>query len=156
MANKQRYRFGANDPVRLPVDSGNVVEVGDLIYQATDDARAASSLAASSTLAETQEAFHDSFVGVSADQSRDGDTKDILVHTAGTHEFDCDAATFEVGDLVGPAESSGAAIEDQKVVAVATANLAIGRVAKRYGSNTTKVLVRIVSTVMAGGPQAAA
>jgi hypothetical protein len=44
-------------------------------------------------------------------------------------------------------------LTDQMVAKVATANLAIGRCAKRVNPAGTRVLVDIVSTVMRGGPQ---
>ena len=156
MSNVQRHRRELNDPVEAAVDSGTVIETGDLVWQDTDDAKPADDVTSATTLAGTQEAFHDAFLGVAEQASRDGDTSDIRVGTRGVWEFPCDAATFELGDLVGPAAGVSPAIVPQKVVAVATENLAIGRVAKRYPSNTTKVLVRIVSTVMDGGPQAMA
>jgi hypothetical protein len=157
LSNVQRHRREANNPVEAAVDLATAIEIGDMVWQDSDDAKPASDVAEASTLAETQEAFHDGFLGVSEQASRATlESNDIRVGTTGVWEFTCDAATFELGALVGPAAGAGAAIVDQKVAAVATPNLAIGRVAKRYGSNTTKVFVRISSVVMSGGPQAAA
>jgi hypothetical protein len=155
MSNRSRHRQGPDSPTFFDINADVVVEVGDLMYQATDDVRPASSLAAGSTLALSQEAFHDAFAGVAMQAHRNGDgaRTDFRIGTTGRYEFDCAAAQFEVGDLVGPADAGSSVLEDQKVVEVATPNLAIGRVAKRYSSNTTKVLVDIISTVMYGGPQ---
>ena len=155
MANVNRHKLWNSDPVVAAVDSATVIEIGDLVFLDTDDAKPASSVAAASSLALTQEAFHDKFLGVAAQQSRAGDTDDIRVDSSGVHEFPCDSANFEIGDLIGPAAGSGFAIVDQKVVAVATANLAIGRCAQR-GTALTKVFVKIESVVMAGGVQAMA
>lgn len=156
MSDTFRYKSGETNPVFNPVDSAQIIEIGDLVFLNTDDVRAASQFTWGSSLAITQESFHDAFLGVAEQRSRSGDTDDIRVSTEGEFEFECDAATFEIGDLVGPADSGSSSLEDQKVVAVATENLAIGRVARRYASNTTVVRVRIKSTVMLGGPQAAA
>ena len=156
MSDKQRHKYGASNPVVAAVDSASVIEIGDAVYLDTDDAKPASAMAAGGSLAATQEAFHDIFLGVAAQRSRALDTDAIRVDAEGTFEYPCDSATFEVGDLVGLAESAAFAVEDQKVVAVATANLAIGRVAKREATAVTKVFVRIISTVMLGGPQVAA
>jgi len=158
------YKYGDVHPVTSPVDSAVAVEIADLVYLDTDDVKSAGYDADAdgtgelwnTNIATTQEAFHDVFLGVSSQRSRVGDTKDVRVSTRGVFEFSCDAATFEIGDLVGPAKTSGNNLENQKVVAVATPNLAIGRVAKRYGSNTTTVYVEIVSTIQHGGPQGAA
>lgn len=149
-----RYKYGDANPVVSPaVVTDTVIQPGDLV---TDTPAAAADVTWDTDLATTQEAFHDAFLGVSGQRSRDGDTDPIRVNTTGVFEFDCAAATFDLGDLVGPAKATGNALESQKVVAVASANLAIGRVAKAYGSNTTKVLVRVESTVMTGGPRAMA
>lgn len=155
MANTMRYRYGDTNPVMAAVDSATVIEIGDLLYLDTDDAKPASSLADTTTEAGNQEAFHDKFLGVAEQASASGDTDEIRVATAGVFEFDCPAETRQLGQLIGVDEaSSGTALEDQVVDNVATANLAIGFVAKT--TTTTKVLVDIVSTVMRGGPQAMA
>lgn len=68
----------------------------------------------------------------------------IRIDAGGVFEFDCASATFEVGDLVGCAKQSGNALEDQKVVAVASEALAIGRVTQR-GTSITRVKIQILS-----------
>lgn len=154
MADNFRYRYGDAKPVvSPPVVSATVVEIGDLV---TNTPAPASAVAWASSIAGTQEAFHDVFLGVAAQRSRNGDTDSVRVNTTGVHEFDCQSATFALGALVGPAKQAGNAIESQKVVAVATPNLAVGRIAKAYPTATTKVLVEIDSTLMNGGPQAPA
>lgn len=157
MADTMRWRYGETNPVVLPVDEATIIEIGDLVYLDTDDAKPASAQADQGTLAGNQELLHDKFAGVAMQRSRDGDTDPVRVATTGVFEFDCASATFEVGALLGPVETSGGdALEDQKVVSVATANLAVGRCAKRLSQAGTKLLVDVVSTVMHGGPQAAA
>jgi len=149
--------YGEPNPVvSKEVATATVIEVGDLVSAAAGVIENAADLTWNTNLATTQEDFHDIFLGVACERSRNGDVSALKVNTSGVHEFDCAAATFEIGDLVGPADSGSSTLMSQKVVAVATANLAIGRVAKRYGSNTTKVLVEIFSTVMHGGAQAMA
>ena len=164
MADRQLQRWGEPESVTVRVDSAIVIEIGDLVWLNTDDGRPAGQDTNSdgtgdlwsTSLAVTQEAFHDSFLGVAQQRSRNGDTDDIRLATRGVHEFDCASATFEVGDLVGPAKTSGDNIENQKVVAVATENLAIGYVVKPYASATTKVMVRVFGTKAGGGIQAMA
>jgi hypothetical protein len=131
-----------------------VIEIGDLVYLDTDDAKPASAQADQGTEAANQELFHDKFAGVAMQASRNGDSQPIRVATAGVFEFDCLSTTFEVGKLIGDDEAaSGTALEDQVVAPVATANLAIGRCAKRVNPAATRVLVDIVSTMQGGGPQ---
>lgn len=154
MTDTMRWRYGETNPVILPVDSATVIEIGDLIWLDTDDAKPASAVADQSTEAANQEYFHDRFVGVAMQRSPAGHTLPIRVATTGVFEFGCLSATFELGALVGVDEASGGTqLEDQVLAAVATANLAIGRVAARVNPAATKSLVDIVSTVMYGGPQ---
>lgn len=148
------YQYGDIRPVITPaVGSSAVIQIGDLV---TKTPTAAADVAWDTNLAGTQEAFHDDFLGVSCRRSLSGETAPIRVATSGVFRFKCDAATFAIGDLVGPAKATGNNLENDKVVSVATANLAIGRVVAHYGTNTTEVLVEIVSTVAHGGPQAPA
>ena len=157
MSNLLRWRYGDTNPVLMAVDSATVIEIGDLVYLDTDDAKPASSQSDQGSEVLNQEAFHDTFLGVAMQQSRDGDTDDIRIATTGVFEFVCPSGTFELGDLVGVDEASGgSSLEDQQVDAVASENLAIGRCAKRVPSASTSVLVDIVSTVLRGGPQAMA
>jgi hypothetical protein len=154
VANTMRWRYGDTSPVMLPVDATTVIEIGDLVYLETDDARPASAAADAGTEAANQEAFHDKFAGIAMQASRNGDTQPIRVATAGVFEFDCLSGTYEVGKLIGADENAGGtALEKQTVTPVATANLAIGRCAKRVNPAATRVLVDIVSTMLRGGPQ---
>jgi hypothetical protein len=154
MADSMRWRYGETNPVQLPVDSATVIEIGDLVYLDTDNAKPAAAHADQSSKAGNQEAFHDKFAGVAMQRSRSGDTQPIRVATSGVFEFPCSSGTYEVGALVGLEEqSNGTQLENQKLDDVSTANLAIGRCAKRVNPAGTRVLVDIVSTVMHGGPQ---
>ena len=154
MSDILRWRYGDTSPVVIPVDSATVIEIGDLVYLDGDDAKPASSQADAGTEAANQEAFHDLFAGVAMQRSRAGDTAPIRVATRGVFEFPCPSSTFEVGALIGASENgAGNALEDQQVEGVATANLALGRCAKRVSSAATTVLVDIVATISHGGPQ---
>ncbi len=154
MANTMRWRYGDTRPKIYEVDSATVIEIGDLVYLQTDDVRPASDQTDQASEVGNQELFHDIFAGVAMQSSRNADTQPIRVATSGVFEYDCLSTTFEVGDLIGVDENSGGiALEDQVVAAVATANLAIGRCAKRLNPAGTKALVEIVSTISHGGPQ---
>src|SRR3977135_2867677 len=39
MSNTMRWRYGDTCPVMLPVDSATVIEIGDMLYIDTDDAK---------------------------------------------------------------------------------------------------------------------
>jgi hypothetical protein len=150
-----RYRTGDVKPRMVSVASATVIEKGDLLYLDTT-AKPAADVTWDTNIATTQEEFHDAFLGVAMAASADGETDPIPVATQGEFEFDCAAAQFAAGALVGTAKQSGNALESQKVVSVATANLAVGRVTKQYTANTTVVCLEIDSVVYTGGPRAAA
>ncbi len=162
MADTMRWRYGDTHPVVMAVDAATVVEIGDLVHLNTDDALPASSIddiggAGPADLATAQEILHDAYLGVAMQRSRDGDTTPIRIATRGVFEIDTASATFEVGDLVGADDNSGGtALENQTVIAVATENLAVGRVARSVAVADTRVFVEIVGTITHGGPQAAA
>lgn len=126
--------------------SGVSITVG-LPYPASDEPW-------DTNLATTQETFVDKFLGCAAQRGLSAETDPLRINTRGVHEFDCASAAFALGALVGPAKQSGNLLEDQKVVAVATVDLAIGRVAKAEPAAVTKVLVEVFSSVMEGGVQA--
>jgi hypothetical protein len=155
MADVMRWRYGETNPIVLPVDAATVIEIGDLVYLDTDDAKSASAQADQATEAANQALFHTKFAGVAMQRSRSGDVEPIRVATTGVFELPCAAATFEVGGLIGSCENAGGdALENQKVKSTAAVKYAIGRCAKRVNPADVKVLVDIVSTVMYGGPQA--
>ena len=155
MANTMRWRYGDTCPVMMPVDSATVIEIGDMLFIDTDDAKPASSQNDQGTEIANQQLFHDLFAGVAMQASRSGDTQPIRVATTGVFEFDCVSTTLEVGDLMSSDENvGGTALLNQTVVKVAAANAAVGRCAKRLNPAGTRVLVDIVSAMLKGGPQA--
>jgi hypothetical protein len=152
MSDKMRWRYADTNPVVAAVDSATVIEIGDLLWQDTDDAKPASALSDQGSEAANQEALADNFLGVAMQRSRSGDVAPIRVATTGVFEFDCPSGTFELGALIGADENAGGdALLDQQVAPVATSPRAIGRVAKREPIATTSVLVDVRSTVMTGG-----
>jgi len=152
MSNKMRWRYGDTNPVVAAVDSTTVIEIGDLLWQDTDDAKPASDQTDQGSEVANQQEFASQFLGVAMQRSRSGDTAPIRVATTGVFEFDCPSGTFELGNLVGVDENgAGTALLDQQVAAVNDSRYAVGRVAKREASATTSVLVDVRSTVMTGG-----
>jgi hypothetical protein len=152
MSDKMRWRYGDTNPVVAAVDSATAIEIGDLVWQDTDDAKPAASAAWTANLAGTQGVFTPKFLGVAMQRSRAGDTAPIRVATSGVFEFDCASTTAELGATVGAAANSGGtALDNQMVVAVANNAYAIGRVAKRLATAATTILIDINSVVMNGG-----
>jgi hypothetical protein len=152
MSDKMRWRYGDTNPVVAAVDSDSVIEIGDLVWLDTDDAKRASARADLGSEPANQEAFAEKFLGVAMQRSRSGDTAPIRVATTGVFELDCPSGTFELGELVGADENAGGtALLDQQVAKVTNSRYAIGRVAKRQPTAGTSVLVDVRSTVMTGG-----
>jgi hypothetical protein len=152
-------RHDAPDSVLAAVDSAQEIQIGDLVYLVTDDARAADQVSYAAGLAQAQEDFTNQFIGVAMQRSASGDTAVIRVAINGVFEFDTASDTFEIGDLIAVAANSGAdALANQAVVnlgvhTVATNERAIGRCAQREASAVTKVKVAISSVVMFGEVQ---
>ena len=149
LANIMRWR--KSDPkgvIRMPVDSAQVIEVGDQVYNNGNDVRAASQFAyVAGDLPGTQANFAAKFLGIALDASASGDTAEIAIGTKGTYEMNCAAATFEMNDLVGPDDDATPVLEDQAVIAIGENGWgATGRVVRRYAANTTRVQVEIFQT----------
>ena len=157
-----RYVTGETNPRNVNVASATVIQIGDLVILASAAGVAASALADTATLAGNQEGVHDTFLGVALEGSADGETKDISVATTGVFRMPCtdttttdNASDFTHGELVGVDEATGTTVSAVRVIGVATANLAVGRVTKVY-SQVLFADVEIVSTMHHGGPQAMA
>lgn len=154
MPDKMRWRYGDTNPVVAAVDSDTVVEIGDLVWQDTDDAKPAASVPVAGIVDTEglQAVFTSNFLGVAMQRSRAGETEPIRVLTTGVFEFDCPSSRFELGDLMGVWNDQGLKNQGVDEVSKDAFSLAIGRVAKRAPSATTTVLVAICSTVMWGIP----
>jgi hypothetical protein len=156
MSNVMRWRYGETNPVVLSVDGSTLIEIGDLVYLSTDHAYPAATQANQGSITANQQLFHSVFAGVAMQCSPVGATDPIRVATTGVFEYECESATFEVGQLLGPDQPSGATVlTSQQVAAVSAVDLAVGRCASRVNPASTSVLVDVVSTVLFGGPQAA-
>jgi hypothetical protein len=152
MSDKMRWRYGDTNPVVAAVNAETVVEIGDLVWLDTDDAKPASGIANQGSKTANQTALKAKFLGVAMQRSRIDDVAPIRVATTGVFEFDCPSGTFELGDLIGgDTNAAGALLLNQQAAKVASSSCAIGRIAKRQASATTSVLVDIRSTVMTGG-----
>lgn len=153
-----RYIRGGIPAGSLKV-SGTVaaeIKAGDLLVLTSSKAIRVSSLADSGTLAQNQEAAHDVFLGSALSGKLAGETRDILVQPNGVHRYPCVAlgAALDVGTLIGIAGSgTGLAVgmEDQKVVSVATANLAIGKLVEPAAIGATELIFEMSSAL--GTPQ---
>lgn len=156
MANVQRHRHFAANPIVAPVDLAVAIEIGDIVYLETDDVRPASS-ATQTSVGGTQAYVHARFAGIAASGHVANDAKvtQVRVNTNGEFEHPAAAGTYRIGTLITAAAGAGNAVLAQKVE-VGTAGEAIGYCVRDYGVNPTKVLWRAFSSVVGGGPQAIA
>lgn len=143
------YKSGDRKLLTLSMDTSYTVLKGEMLEYVTDDVRALDEMADVGLKADNQRAAATAFIGIAVKTSTLGVPSTIPVATAGVFEFDCASATFEVGDLVGPAgtgSGGNVGVSSTTVVAVATADLAIGKVARR-GTSVTRISVEIFSKV---------
>ena len=146
MADVQRHLGDPDRPKLAAVDSAQVIEIGDLLYLATDDARAAAQITYGASLVITQRAFALLFLGVAESASASGETAAVRYGTAGVYTFPCASATFEIGDMIGVDDNAGGtALTSQQVIAVTDPQAAIGIVAEREASAVTAVKVELFS-----------
>ena len=142
------HRFRKADPkrvIRMPVDSAQVILNGAMCFNNVDDVRSVTAFTyVAADLPGSQANFAAKFLGIAMNPSASGETAEIAIATKGVFEFDCAAATFEVGDLVGPDDNATPDALVDSVIAVGENGWgAIGRVVRRYSANTTRVLVEI-------------
>jgi hypothetical protein len=124
-------------PVRVACNTE--VKVGDFLVLVSSFAKRASTLSDSGTLAQNQEASHDIFIGTALDANLSGDAQTILVQPDGEHFYPCVALgqAYDVGQPFGMAGTGTAlavGVDDQSVVPVATANLAVGTLSQPAAS----------------------
>ena len=146
MSNKLRFRSGQVELHKVRVDSGTVIEAGDLVWLDTDDAKPASAFTWTTDLATTQGNFAAAFLGIAHQSSAAGETDDISVDTSplSIYEFDVGSATYELGGLLGPSHASSV-LTDQKLETVASAALAVARAAEYKSSASTLLRVQFAS-----------
>lgn len=133
--------------VTAAYDGSIAVEIGDLMYLDTDDAKPASSLADGGTEPTNQQTLAAAFLGVAVERKLATDAAgDIDVAVDWTGVMSCASDTYEVGDMVAPDENAGGTgLEDQKVVKTTDALSAIGYVIRREPAAVTSVHVRLIS-----------
>jgi hypothetical protein len=151
MANRLRFRSGQVHLHKLRVDSGTVLEAGDMVFLDTDDVKPASDFTWDTDLATTQSAFAAAFIGIAHQQSADGDTDDVSVDLSphAVYEFDVNSATYEVGDQLAPDEQSQT-LMNQQLEAIGSGADAIARAAEYKAAAATALRVTFASAFHTG------
>jgi len=155
----------SGNPNSIVVDMASAVvcKPGDAIILNIGDTTVgfpASNMASHVTdLATVQEAVHDSFLGIALDGKVAGRAKPVRVATEGVFSIPIAATTAApIGTPFGLYNDDGlhGPPLDQLAIAVATDNLAIGKLVKPTLATDTHAHIRIFSTKTIGGPQAMA
>lgn len=151
MSNRLRFRSGQVHLAKVRVDSGTVLEAGDLVFLDSDDVKPAKSFPWTSNLATTQSAFAAAFLGVCHEQSADGDTAPVSVDLSpfSVYEFDVAAGAYEVGDDLAADENSSH-LMNQQLEAVSTGTLGIARSCEYRPSGATALRVTFASAFFTG------
>jgi len=153
---------GDSKAIKVDVKGGVVIHQGDEIWLHSDGYCYPASAAElwNTNIATTLADLHTAFVGISMDQRMASQTADgkILVATDGVFQMTFSATTQqEIGTMVkGVQDGANVYLLSSQVQVAAAANLAIGRLAERVLAGATTAKVRIESTIITGGVQAAA
>jgi hypothetical protein len=147
-----QFLYGETNPIDCPIATDKAVDTGSLVGISSGTLVNASDETWDTNLATTQVNFVARFLGV-AGQTKDNATAQIRgnsianrcrVDTDGTFLFATASASYNVGDIVGPAKASGNALLNDTVASVAALDKAIGYVVEKTTSATT-VKVRLQS-----------
>lgn len=151
MANRLRFRSGQVQLIKVRVDSGTVIEAGDLVYLDVDDVKPASDYPWDTNLVTTQASFAAVFLGVAHQPSADGETESVSVDVSplSVYEFDTQSATYEMGDLLGPDENAST-LTSQQFEAVASSGDAIARAMQYKATSSSMLRVSIASAFHVG------
>lgn len=158
MTSKQRHVYGDPKVRPMPVLAASVIDIGDMCWfdASNNVVKRASDYTWDTNLATTQGTFKDVYCGVARSAKRSTDPAGtIQLDTSGVFRMDCASAAFDLGVFLGPADSGSSTLENQKLVAVANATLAVGKPAVQYSSAVTEIYASLESTIHspAGGVQ---
>lgn len=158
MASTPRYRFGLQQLRQFPVDSATVVELSDLMYWDTDDAKPVSYYDnGSGSEAADLAAITNLFIGVSNSKSAAGDTDeiDIDMSSQSVYEFVLVSSTYNPTTRLA-VEFSGGALLDQTLQVTSTAAHTVGWAVNRATSASTSVKCTLNSAYGSSSSNAAA
>ena len=148
MSDKIRWRFGETRSVVASVASNVAIETGDLVFWDSSTIYPASATQIAASLDDTQAEFASKFLGVALESSPLDVASSVRVATSGVFEFDCERATYRLGELVGVAANSRTQrLANQKTLKVAAPELAIGKVFRQFDEPSATVYVDVRSTV---------
>ena len=145
------FRSGLIQLVRCSVESATVITPGDLVFLDGGFVKPAESFPWTTDAATTRSNFAAQFLGIAYSESADGETDDVSVDISpqSVYELDTFPATFQLGDLLAPAEALNA-LSSRSMELVATAAEAVARAVATTPSNSSRVRCCIASAYNAG------
>lgn len=146
-----RFRSGLVQLIRFPVAEDAVIEPGDLLYLDSGLVRSAGDFPWTTDLATTRAAFAAAFAGIAHTGSAEGETEPIsaAISPMVVYEVDVASATFDVGDLLAPAETV-AALSSRTLEQVGSPAHAIGRTVESVTALSSRVRASFASSIHAG------
>lgn len=153
MANDFNYLRGNLRQIRVPILTGDVIEVGDFIVR--DDGQSDAYISATdSTFWDTDEATtvgqaKDDFVGVAMQSSATGETAEITLNIDGVYSVAATSDSYLLGALVSLTKGGGNALVS--IFEDGTAADSFARVAKQAAASSTVIEIEIFSTVVQQG-----
>lgn len=154
MANVERFRYGTQTLIPVPVESATVIEKGDHICMVSGYAVPAGSVADAGDAAANREAVADAYLGIANTASAAGETDDVMVDISLEAIYELtqqSAAAVSVADLI-EIYATTAAADDQLVVAGSTSPVAV--VVREKGATGTGILCKLVPQKLLNTPQA--
>lgn len=138
------------DVVDIAFDGAIAVDIGDLMWHDSNDAKPAWSQADQGSEAANQAYFAPRFLGVAKERKVTTDAAGtIAIARTWVGTITCVSSTFEAGDLVAPCENGdGVHLDNQRVKKTTDPRVAIGRVLRRYAAAVTTILVELTSRVI--------
>lgn len=151
MSNRLRFRSGQVELHKVRVDSGTVLEAGDMVYLDTNDVKPAASFPFTTNIATTRGNFAAVFLGVCHQPSAAGETADVSIDLSpsAVYEFNVVGATYEIGDPMAP-DGDSDSIESQRLAKVGAVTQAIGRAAEYKAATSTLLRVQFASAFHVG------
>ena len=152
MSDKMRWRYGDTNPVVAAVAAATVIEIGDLLWQDTDNAKPAALCPTPAARRPTRRRWSTSswawpWRGAARARPRRSAWPPRACSSWTARAKPSSWATW----WAWTAARRATPLLNQQAIKVGSSALAIGRVAKRQPVATTSVLVDIRSTVMTGG-----
>lgn len=150
----QRHREGETNSIPMLATASTGINIGDILGVVSNNCVPCTSLTAGANTAASKQAYlKGNFAGISLDQRLANNTTagNILVGQSGVYELLCkDEDVMPVGTLYGAGNDLAGNHPSMTLESVATANLAIARLARLKGANATTAWFEVIGPIFGG------